>query len=162
MTCYQVKRGAIGKASMYTGGCIFVDNAPGIVHIEHQITLSGIETAKSKLRLNGFAAEFVVKSIRFSGDGAAHQNGIAERNIKAICDKARVLMIHATIYSEEGIISEELWPMAMNHAAWLFIRIPKMESTYSSLELFSSSKIWPYDKYVIGVIPGAHQHTSSI
>eukprot|EP00957_Ditylum_brightwellii_P029805 2254572-Ditylum_brightwellii.AAC.1 len=36
--------------------------------------------------------------------------------------------------------------MAMDHAAWLFNRIPKMESTYSPLELFSSGKMWPNDQ----------------
>eukprot|EP00957_Ditylum_brightwellii_P163457 12444663-Ditylum_brightwellii.AAC.1 len=57
------------------------------------------------------------QSIRFCGAGVAHQNDIAERNIKTICDTAWVLMIHAAIHSEEGAISEELWPMAMDHAA---------------------------------------------
>eukprot|EP00957_Ditylum_brightwellii_P198961 15165368-Ditylum_brightwellii.AAC.1 len=100
------KRGATGKASMHTGGCFFVDNVSGLVHIEHQVTLSGVETVKSKLRLDRFAAEFGVKifsfhiddgvfpstnfmtslfhseqSIRFGGAGAAHQNGVAESGL---------------------------------------------------------------------------------
>ncbi len=91
---------------MYTGGCIFVDHVSNLVFIAHQVTLSGIETVKSKLKLDRFASEFGVKirsfhtdngvftstnfmnslledkqTIRFSGSGVAHQNGIAERNI---------------------------------------------------------------------------------
>eukprot|EP00957_Ditylum_brightwellii_P180770 13771326-Ditylum_brightwellii.AAC.1 len=91
--CLCTSRGAIGKASTYTGGCIFVDDASDLAHIEHQLTLSGVET-----------------SIRFSGAGAAYQNVIAERNIRTIYDTAGVMMIHASIHSEEGT-------MAMDHAA---------------------------------------------
>eukprot|EP00957_Ditylum_brightwellii_P004341 329412-Ditylum_brightwellii.AAC.1 len=90
MTCYQVKGGSTDKASMYTGGCIFVDNASGLVHIGHQ-------------------------SIRFSGARAAYQNGIDKRNIKTICDTAQVLMIHVGIYNGERTISEELWTRAKGH-----------------------------------------------
>eukprot|EP00957_Ditylum_brightwellii_P148322 11292442-Ditylum_brightwellii.AAC.1 len=120
-------RGATGKTIMYTGGCIFVDNASVLVHIEHQVTLSGVEMVRSKLRLDRLAAEFGVKvhsfhtnngvltstnfmdsllysdqSIRFSGAGAAYQNGIAEREIKIICDTVQSIMIHTAMHSEEG------------------------------------------------------------
>eukprot|EP00957_Ditylum_brightwellii_P187960 14310585-Ditylum_brightwellii.AAC.1 len=64
--------------------------------------------------------------IRFSGAGAAHQNGIAERNIKTICDTDQELMIHAAIYNKEGGVSEELWPIAIDHAALLFNRLPSI------------------------------------
>eukprot|EP00957_Ditylum_brightwellii_P154919 11790793-Ditylum_brightwellii.AAC.1 len=99
-------RGGTGRADMYTGGCIFVDHASNLVFIVHQVTLSGIETVKSKLKLDRFASEFGVKNksfhtdngvctstnfmdslledkqtIRFSGSGAAYQNGIAERKV---------------------------------------------------------------------------------
>eukprot|EP00957_Ditylum_brightwellii_P129003 9841061-Ditylum_brightwellii.AAC.1 len=40
-----------------------------------------------------------------------------------------------------------------NSGQWQWI----MESTYNPLELFSSSKILPYDIMLIGVIPGACQ-----
>eukprot|EP00957_Ditylum_brightwellii_P068997 5237110-Ditylum_brightwellii.AAC.1 len=72
------------------------------------------------------------QSKRFGGAGAAHQNGIAERTIKTICDSARVLMIHVAIHSEEGEISEELWPIAKDHAAWLFEKFPKWNHLQSS------------------------------
>eukprot|EP00957_Ditylum_brightwellii_P087684 6676930-Ditylum_brightwellii.AAC.1 len=42
--------------------------------------------------------------------------------------------------------------MAMDHAAWLFNRIPKMESTYNPLEYGHMTK------YLIHVIPGTHHH----
>eukprot|EP00957_Ditylum_brightwellii_P054101 4097867-Ditylum_brightwellii.AAC.1 len=58
------------------------------------------------------------QSIRFSGAGSTHQDGITERNIKTVCYTAQALRIHATIHSKEGTVSEDLWLMAMDHAAW--------------------------------------------
>eukprot|EP00957_Ditylum_brightwellii_P174411 13279918-Ditylum_brightwellii.AAC.1 len=98
------------------------------------------------------------QSKRFSGAGAAHQNGIAERYIKIIVDTACILMTHAAIHSKEGTITVELWSMALDHAVWLFNRIPEMDSTYSPFGLFSSSKIWSYETMLVGFMPGAVQH----
>ena len=103
------------------------------MHVEHQVTLSEIKTLKCKIKLDRFEAESIVKiisfqrdngifistnfmetlfetqhSIRFSGAGAAHQNGIAEHIIKIIINKVCTLFIHAAIHSEEGTIRVEL------------------------------------------------------
>ena len=48
--------------------------------------------------------------------GAAHQNGIAERNVQTVVDMTRNTMLHAAIDSPEGIIKAHLWPMTMDHA----------------------------------------------
>eukprot|EP00957_Ditylum_brightwellii_P073232 5566820-Ditylum_brightwellii.AAC.1 len=52
------RRGSTGRTDLYKGRCIFAHNVSGRVYIEHQVTLSGVETAKSKLKLDAFAVEF--------------------------------------------------------------------------------------------------------
>ena len=166
---YTSREGA-HASDMYCGGCIFADHSSGYVKVEHQVLLSAVDTVKGKLRYERHLAELGVKvesyhtdngtftsghfmeclleqkqSIRFSGVGAAHQNGVAERNIKTIVDIARTILIHAAIHSEQGHITAELWPMAMDHAVWIYNRTPKMDSGMSPLELISRTKIWPYD-----------------
>ena len=114
-------RGGASRADMFTGGCIFVDHASGLVQVLHQVSLSAIDTVKSKLKFERMAAELGVKiqsyhtdngvftstafmenvmehkqNIRFSGVGAAHQNGLAERHIRTVVEIARTLLIHAT------------------------------------------------------------------
>ena len=88
---------------MLCGGAIFVDHASGYVDVQHQVTLNAADTVKAKLRYeqdahtNGVVVqsyhtdngvftsqEFMEKRfaanqrIRFSGSGAAHQNGVAK------------------------------------------------------------------------------------
>eukprot|EP00957_Ditylum_brightwellii_P142005 10819067-Ditylum_brightwellii.AAC.1 len=74
--CLYTNWGSTGKAGIYTGGCIFVDNALGLVHIQHQINLSGVENVKPKLKLDRFAAEFGVKALLLHND-----NGVSTYTI---------------------------------------------------------------------------------
>eukprot|EP00957_Ditylum_brightwellii_P130221 9933836-Ditylum_brightwellii.AAC.1 len=55
------------------------------------------------------------QSIAFSGVGTAHQNGIAKRIIKTICNTAQVPMIHAAVHKEEGVFlrNSDQWQWAM-------------------------------------------------
>ena len=45
-----------------------------------------------KFRIN---LEKLKQNITFCGVGAHHQNGIAERNIRTIIEKARTILLHA-------------------------------------------------------------------
>jgi hypothetical protein len=46
------------------------------------------------------------QSVRFSGVGAAHQNGSAERNIQTIVNMAHTVMLHAALCcSPSGFIT---------------------------------------------------------
>ena len=56
---------------------------------------------------------------RFSGAGAAHQNGITERSIKTMVNMTRTMLIHADLHSPDETISMDLLPMAMDYAVWL-------------------------------------------
>ena len=155
-------RGSTPSERMYHGGTIFVDNATGLIDIEHQVSLSANDTIKAKLKFeekaresgvsvqayhtdNGVftSEEFLSKlsedgqKIKFSGVGAAHQNGVAERAIKTIVTMARTMMIHAALNSPEGAIDMSLWPMAMDHATWIYNRIPRMENGISPISLWA-------------------------
>jgi transposase InsO family protein len=63
------------------------------------------------------------QQIRFSGVGAHHQNGIAERTIKTISYLARAQLIHAALrWPAENDL--ELWPFALQHATYIWNNIP--------------------------------------
>ena len=163
-------RGSTPVEDMYCGGCIFVDHASGYIETCHQVSLSAADTVKSKIRFERKASQEGViiqsyhsdngifnstdfmehlntrnQTIRFSGAGAAHQNGIAERAIKTMVNMARTMLIHADIHSPGGTISMDLWPMAMDHAVWLYNRIPRQENGIAPIEIWSRTTIHPYD-----------------
>jgi hypothetical protein len=52
-----------------------------------------------------------IQGICFSGPGAHHQNGIAERSIGTVFSIARTMMIHAAI-QWQAVIEPLLWPMS--------------------------------------------------
>ena len=56
-----------------------------------------------------------LQNITFSGVGAHHQNGIAERGVQSILTKARTLVIHAAIHWPDAT-TNSLWPMAVDYA----------------------------------------------
>ena len=79
------------------------------------------------------------QTLSLSGVGAAHQNGVAERAIKTVVSIARTMMLHAAMRSPEGTISAELWPMAMDHATWIYNQIPKYDTGLSPQQHWTQS-----------------------
>ncbi len=61
--------------------------------------------------------------MKFCGVNAHHQNGIAERHIRSITERARTMLIHAMI-SWPDIITEHLWPYAFRLAVDLHNNTP--------------------------------------
>ena len=59
------------------------------------------------------------QKIGFSGDGASHQNGAAERAIKTVLTMAIAMLMHAALRCPEDTLSTDLWPMAMNYNVWV-------------------------------------------
>jgi hypothetical protein len=53
--------------------------------------------------------------IDYCGVGAQHQNGIAERRIHSIVDRARTMLLHA-IHRWPSTITTKLWPFALKLA----------------------------------------------
>ena len=150
---------------MYCGGSIFVDHASSLIHVEHQVTLGAMDTLAAKRSFermalgNGVAVrnyhgdngsaftsrEFnrhildMEQGFTFSGVGAHHQNGVAERAICTVVTRARVMMLHAAL-RWPAMTDASLWPMALSHSAHLWNITPKEESGLAPLEIFACSK----------------------
>ena len=115
-------RGQESDDKRFSGGTIFVDVATGRIELKFQTSLSAPDTIKSKMEYEqmclgyGFMVQkyrtdngtFTAKSfiqhiednsqkLTFSGAGAQHQNGVAERAIKTVCEAARTIMLHAAL-----------------------------------------------------------------
>ena len=155
----------------YTGGCIFVDHASGYVHVEFQTHLNTHETIKSKeafelmcrdhgvipqsfLTDNGSSftsrdylrhLQTFAQTIRHSGPGAHHHNGIAERSIRTIMQIARTMMLHSAIHWPE-MADPTFWPMAVQHAVFLWNKMPATETGLSPNDIFTRSR-WPQSKF---------------
>ena len=150
---------------MFSGGCVFIDHASGYVSIKHQVAINATETVKAKLTFereaqsqgvvikgyhtdNGifnsseFMEELLKKQqkIRFSGAGASHQNGAAERAIKTVVTMARTMLMHAALRCPEDTLSTDLWPMAMDYAVWVYNQIPNMQSGLYAIEIWNMSR----------------------
>ena len=147
----------------YRGGTIFCDAASGQLSVHHQVGLTGIETVAAKLAFENdalgvgvtvlkyssdmgvynskaFTDSLLVKgqTIRHSGVGAHHHNGVAENAIKNTVRTARTMMIHAALrWPSEN--DKELWPLALSHAVHLHNSIPSMRSKLSPNEIWSRS-----------------------
>jgi transposase InsO family protein len=155
---------------MYSGGCIFVDHATGLVQVEHQVALTTHETLQSKIKFEAYArdtgviihsyqsdngaaftsqeyvrilAEFK-QTTKFAGVGAHHHNGVAERSIQTIMSMARTMMLHAAIRWPETA-DASLWPMAVDYAVYIHNHIPNRATGLSPLDLFTGTK-WPTHK----------------
>jgi hypothetical protein len=74
----------------------------------------------------------------FSGVNAHHQNGIAERYIHTITERARTMLIH-TMINWPNIVHENLWPYALCHAVAVHNATPGV-SRLSPEETFSGTK----------------------
>ena len=84
------------------------------------------------------------QSITFSGVGAHHQNGAAERAIKTITWWTRTMMLHAIImWPSES--NTELWPMTTDQAVFIWNHLPRQDSRLAPAEILSG-RIFPnYD-----------------
>jgi hypothetical protein len=158
-------RGKTVPTDMYGGGCIFVDNYSGFVHVELQKHMNTLETLQAKERFESMALDFGVipqtylsdngaaftshefsakmkqfdQVSKFSGAGAHHHNGVAERNIRTIISIARTMMMHsATHWMEQSDV--ELWPMAVKHAVHVFNRVPSIETGICPLDAFTRQR----------------------
>ena len=76
--------------------------------------------------------------ITFSGVGAHHMNGVAERSMRTTITKSRTMMLHSMLRWPDQT-DVELWPFAMNHATDLNNIIPKVNDGLSPEEKFSRS-----------------------
>ena len=79
------------------------------------------------------------KHIQFSGAGAAHQNCVAERGIQTVIQMDRTMLIHSYMCSPQGTITDDIWPMDIDHAVWLYNRIPCKDYVMLTYKLWGRS-----------------------
>jgi hypothetical protein len=153
------------QAAKLSGGCIFVDNASGLTHVEHQEHLNTHETLAAKEKFEAMCrdhgvvpTEYVSDSgtaftskeftkhleeyrqhVSFAGTGAHHHNAVAERSIRTIMSIARTMMLHAAIHWPE-MADATLWPLAVDYAVHVFNRVPNPETGLSPLDVFSNTR----------------------
>jgi hypothetical protein len=72
----------------------------------------------------------------FSGVGAKHQNGIAKRNIKMVAQWVHANMLHVATHWPQHANSK-YWLQVIDYAAWVFNRLPNMESGIAPNEIWS-------------------------
>jgi len=136
------------QTKMYNGGTIFVDHASNYMFNYNQISLRTGETLVGKrifereandlgFKIKHFRADNGVftseefkkdltlknQTLNFSGVGAHHQNGVAERSIKTVSYLARAMLIHASLrWPIQADLSQ--WPLAFDHAVYVYNRVP--------------------------------------
>ena len=156
-------RGRERPEDAYSGGTVYVDDSSGFLFVRNQVSLRASETLRGKHKFKRYAAtcgvnvtsyrgdngvfrsrEYVAdlrrqkQSIRYSGVGAHHQNGVAERSIRTVSESARTMLIHAAMHWPKET-NVNLWPFAVKYAAYIYNRLPKANGEASPLEIFSGS-----------------------
>ena len=162
--CLPHTQGREREKEQYTGGTVYIDEASGLMFSSNQVSLKADETLRGKARFERFANTCGVnivayrgdngvfkskayqdnlkrkkQTIRFSGIGAHHQNGVAECSIRTVSESARSMLIHSAIHWPEET-SINLWPFAMDYAIYTHNRLPKAPQGQSPLEIFTGTK----------------------
>jgi hypothetical protein len=153
----------------FQGGVLAADHASWAIFIKHQVSLRGGETLQAKQSFEQWARDAGVKikayhadngifagrdwkddcalheqELWFSGVGAKHQNGVAERAVGACVTWARAVIVHSVIHWPEET-SLDLWPFAFEHAVHIWNHLPRKETGMAPIEIFAGSKI-PEDR----------------
>ena len=78
------------------------------------------------------------QEISYSGDGAHHQNGVAEHGIGTVTRWARAMLLQACLdWPEAGKL--ELWPFTLEHAVCVWNNMPHQDSKKMPWELFTGN-----------------------
>ena len=83
------------------------------------------------------------QDLDFSGVGAHHMNGVSERALQTVVSLARSAMLHSLLHWPLQF-SPELWPLALEHAAYMYNRMPNPHHGHAPLELFTGTKLSSY------------------
>jgi hypothetical protein len=159
------------KAKDKLVGCtISINHATGLIFAEYQASLRAGNTLISTKAFERWADHsagvkikkyhassgiFVSKAFEdhveateqtsdFSGTGAHHQNGVAERGIRTVTEWARTMLLHAVLHWPQEV-DLDLWPFAMDHAIYLWNHLPNPDLGVSPVELFTSQIFENYD-----------------
>ena len=83
------------------------------------------------------------QKIKFSGSGASHQNGSAERAIQVVVTTERIMLMHSALRCPEDSLSTDLWPTAMDYSECIYNWIHDIQSWSSTIEIWSRSRFDP-------------------
>ena len=83
--------------------------------------------------------------VKFSGVGAHHHNGLAERAIQMIMSIAWIMMLLSAVHWPD-VADATLWPMAVSHAVLLHNHVPNFASGLCPSDVFTKSR-WEQRKY---------------
>ena len=157
-------KGKSDQSDMFSGGCVFIDHASGYVTIKHQVAINATETVNEKLTFereaqsqgvvikkyhtgNGIfnSSEFMEElfnkqqKIRFSGAGASHQNGAAERAIKTVVNMTSDTLMQAWMICHKDTLS-----IVFGQRKLTMLHGSKVESLIYSMVYKPFGKIGPY------------------
>ena len=106
------------------------------------MVIKGYHTDNGIFNPSEFMEELLKKQqkIRFSGAGASHQNGAAERAIKTVVTISRTMLMHTALRFPEDTFSTDLWPIVMDYDVWVYNRTPYMNFGLSAIEMGSRSR----------------------
>ena len=128
---------------------VFVDSISKKIWVEFQTSTEAKQTLKGKKHIEKDAAKYNVKiksfrtdngvfrskefkdnlqkceqEISFCGVGMHSQNGVAERHIRTIVEKARAMLLHASSHWQDEL-DTELWTFAVNYAIHIWNNTPR-------------------------------------
>jgi hypothetical protein len=105
-------------------------------------TISSYQGDNGVYKSDAFVADLQERGqmIVYSGVGAHHQNGFAERAIRTVSESARAMLLHAAIHWPEEILLD-LWPLAMDYAVWIWNRMSRKESGLAPVEIFCGATL---------------------
>ena len=93
----------------------------------------GAAEFRTNLELNG-------QTIDFSGVGAHHQNGVAERAIQTVTSWARAMLLNSAIMWPDQF-DLELWLFALQHAVHIWNNLPQKDTKLAPIEVFTGDKL---------------------
>ena len=151
----------------YRAATVFVDHASRLGYVFLQKSLTSAETVQAKQAFEAFALshgvsikhyhcdngrfadnEFIQaiteskQTISYSGVNAHFQNGIAEKRIRDLQERARKQLLHAKSRWPSAI-ELNLWPYALRNANHLMATLPDNEDGSCPLERFTGSNVSP-------------------
>ena len=80
------------------------------------------------------------QQVRFSGAGASHQNGATERVIKTVVTTTRTVLTNVVLVCPKDTFTNDIFPMMMDYAVWIYNRIPDIQSGLYSIDICSISR----------------------
>ena len=107
------------------------------------LIVPGTLVFKCNRRLDGSFQKFKSRRVRDDVEGRMSEGNINTYSpviqYEVVINMAQTMMLHAAMRSPQGYVRTEDWPMAMDHAVWIYNHLPRMDSGASPEELWTRS-----------------------